>query len=542
MNRDQAERMFGPAFTSVFPRKLLCNRAFDLAIPGFERVVIADCTPVLDSEIRAYFPDATVDIEDDILDLSFDITDIADKNSKKMLYKIWRCNELKRAMERQRGRRFDLVVRFRPDVVPVLDAALLAEMLTSEPERTIYIPGARGNDLSLNDVLSISSSAVADQYASMFGKAVLAEQLGWNMIHNDLAAHIASYGLIARSTPQKGWINEDFVQRQPRNRALLLRCLERGDVNSDFFASSTTWGALHGLAVAADMLANGAPHAAIVERVLQVDLTQEDVEFLARACGLIASSCEREDDVASLYVTQLIGLICELHLADSQAIDAPKIRWEIERLGRTSAALHYSSIASGETFRSAVNACPPAGFAHALVSSMQTLLSEAAILRSIEQIGEWISQTPEGLLALTFRLLREGDPESAKAVAGELIARRPNEWAGYDALGHAFSAAGQPEEALTCAEQAYAQDQNHGGLAARVGTLLVSLSRPQEALPHFVRSTQLWNDCRPWVSYAECLRQVGRLDDARRAVAEAVARFGNDPALSRLAAEMATPS
>ena len=315
INQYQADRMFGQEFTAALPGSLLDNRAFDTAIPAFEEQLAGLASPVEEQELRAWFPAAIIDIEDEILDLSFNDVHVLDKNSKRMLYKIWRCNEIKSLIERQRGCRFDLVVRFRPDVVPALDDFRVAKILSDHPDETIYIPGYDETRRWADDILAVSSSEIADCYASLFGRTVLSGMPPWTISHTEIAEHLIKRGITIRPIAIKHGIIEDFAARQPMNRALFLQCLSDQRYNEAFFPRPTTWRAVHAIATAADMAAGNAPHGAIAEQLAQIDLLQEDVEFLARFCELFSFSCARAEDWRSLYVSLLVGTIAEMQIA-----------------------------------------------------------------------------------------------------------------------------------------------------------------------------------------------------------------------------------
>lgn len=123
--------------------------------------------------LRDAFPDALLDVEDERLDLSFPHKD---GNSLRMLYKMWRCNRLKRAAEKARGRRYDVVVRLRPDFMPDLSALDDMEIL---PETAIF----KGQ----NDMGWIAGSEADDRLCDLFGRAA---QVGypWSYIHDELVA------------------------------------------------------------------------------------------------------------------------------------------------------------------------------------------------------------------------------------------------------------------------------------------------------------------------------------------------------------------
>jgi len=94
------ERIFGAAFSSFLPDWMLGERGVVGALPNFEPAFNAGLQetlkPVTTEMLLALFPNARIDIEDSgVLDLDL-ISASSDNNSLRMLYKIWRCNELRR--------------------------------------------------------------------------------------------------------------------------------------------------------------------------------------------------------------------------------------------------------------------------------------------------------------------------------------------------------------------------------------------------------------------------------------------------------------
>ncbi len=214
VNWEQAGRMFGGELALALPSFLTSDRAFDLAIPEFEQRVLEDFSDVDESTIRKYFDRATIDIEAEEFNLDFGDDGITDKHSLRMLYKVWRCNMLKRSFERRSGQQFDVVVRMRPDVVPLLDEKALASVLSADHANSIFIPSAHQNQNWLMDALAVSTSPVADHYAALFGKALQHPVRPWKMIHHELAQHLGEAGIEFHSIGIRRWMQEDFLRRQ----------------------------------------------------------------------------------------------------------------------------------------------------------------------------------------------------------------------------------------------------------------------------------------------------------------------------------------
>ncbi|WP_422475565.1 hypothetical protein [Endozoicomonas sp. ALB032] len=140
----------------------------------------------VETTIRNLFPNSIIDIEDQILDLELP-AHLNGRNSKKMLYKRWRANEIKKKIERDRNKQFDLVVVSRPDLNLKLNFSEIAK--NNAVEGKIYLPLNSNHKNYTNDVMAYGSSKSIDIYTLLFYKSMLKE---WRYIHNDLYFHLES--------------------------------------------------------------------------------------------------------------------------------------------------------------------------------------------------------------------------------------------------------------------------------------------------------------------------------------------------------------
>ncbi|MGY2049409.1 tetratricopeptide repeat protein [Methylobacterium sp. JK268] len=161
----------------------------------------------IETIVRSYFPDAIIDIEDsDVLDLSFEAERV-DPNSMRMFYKAWRVNEIKRRLERKRGRQFDYVIRMRPDfLLNTIDEAFISSSCT---EKCILVDGKIEGQLWADDSLAIGKSEAIDKYCRVFGKLVI-DRENWDFIHRELGSHLQSMGIDFVRYPYHGYIAPDI--------------------------------------------------------------------------------------------------------------------------------------------------------------------------------------------------------------------------------------------------------------------------------------------------------------------------------------------
>lgn len=146
--------------------------------------------------------DLIIDIEDEILNLEFNFN-AKDKNSMRMLYKRWRCNEIKKKIEREKNSKFDLVVCSRPDAY--LD---ISNPQVTSNNNDLMVPQNLEVKNYINDVFSYGSSDAINIYTSLFVKTLSDD---WDYVHREYYNWIKAHKL---NTNEATWIRfkgfEDF--------------------------------------------------------------------------------------------------------------------------------------------------------------------------------------------------------------------------------------------------------------------------------------------------------------------------------------------
>ncbi len=115
-----------------------------------------------------------IDLEDENIDLEFDDWHISKKfqpNTKKMHYKVWKCNAAKKYYERQNGP-FDFVIACRPDLsirfrhninkLEINDNEVFCQIFKNPPILNRQI----------GDMIRLSNSKTADLLSSMFSRTI----------------------------------------------------------------------------------------------------------------------------------------------------------------------------------------------------------------------------------------------------------------------------------------------------------------------------------------------------------------------------------
>jgi len=170
-------RLLGSDLSAYIP-KIWCDN-FEAVFPDWQKL-LPTRKPITKKPLQSVFPKAVIDIEDDILDMDIP----TEKNSLRMLYKIWRCNSMKRKHEKSNGFRYHRVIRTRPDIL--LDFGALVAAPCQENE--ILIKARRGN--ALHDTYWAADSVTDDKMANMFGHLLANGVDGWKGIHHELAHYV----------------------------------------------------------------------------------------------------------------------------------------------------------------------------------------------------------------------------------------------------------------------------------------------------------------------------------------------------------------
>lgn len=210
VNVDHLPRLFTPAVCDAVPLAWLGGHRFWESLPRLhaERRAMFEgdgdgkgAAEAVRAQVLRHFPQAVLDIEPaDALALAFDQPK-EDRNSLRMLYRIWRANELKRGLERRAGRPFDAVLRLRPDLF--LKALDLPAIVSAAERGVVLVNAFVAGGSFVGDSLAAGSSAAIDRYAALFGRAV-ADPAGWDFIHHELHHHLVREGLAYEAYPAVG--------------------------------------------------------------------------------------------------------------------------------------------------------------------------------------------------------------------------------------------------------------------------------------------------------------------------------------------------
>ncbi len=524
----QAAHLFGYEPSRLLPGALCAGPNFFRALPGFDMALMGRQPDVEAAQLMSHFPEAVIDIEGDELCLDFREPAVADTNSLRMLYKAWRCNELKRSAEKRRERPFDVVVRFRADLVPSIEN--LEHLIATLRDNEVCIPGA-GLDY-VNDTLAMSSSGAADSLAAAFGTALLSPGRPWEMIHHALARHIRETGLVARNISFLPILTTP--ERQMQNLRLLLEAIRTGAIDPDFFPNPATWPSTASLLEAQVRLDEAGAEGAL-GIVNTLDLPALDLDQL-RCVGNLLESCFRANGAAgSLCTARLLGVVIAVLLDPAGQDDYLRNRMPVDQVADAlidisdkrplDALLHERVLEPGELD-------PALSPLHAEVLGRAGSEQVRAIL---DGIGVVLAQSFQ-VQSVRFNkaLHQRGDFPAAIAIAEGMTERFPDDSQGHDLLGHARERNGDHRGAYIAAQSALCLDPQNPGLMTRLGMLSLGVDRLDEAHDLFDAARSVWVDDRPWAGLVTTAIARGRSGEAAALVKEGLARFPNSTWLGDL--------
>ena len=170
-------RVFGNIVGTVLPRNWLGRMR---SIFPNTSEIFPEQGNITKKELLKIFPNAAVDIEEEDIDFSFNF---GDSNSLRMLYKIWRCNGLKKKAEKNRGIVYDRVIRMRPDILLDFDTATNVPLSSG----MVYTHTHQGpSEEYMQDICLISNSPDDDLMSGAVSHALMSRYSDWDGIHVEL--------------------------------------------------------------------------------------------------------------------------------------------------------------------------------------------------------------------------------------------------------------------------------------------------------------------------------------------------------------------
>lgn len=477
----QLPRILSPDAVTAFPSDWLGWQSIWSALPilAKEKASLSgDDGEDIRRLILSYFPDAIVDIEDDaLLDLSFDQSR-EDANSIRMLYKVWRANQIKRRIEARTGK-FDLVYRLRPDVAVTTLAS--EEIIGAASAGTVFVDYALHGSTFIGDAFAVGSSATMDCYASLFGRAVH-DQADWHLIHTDLARLLTAADLRIEAYPHFREILRDRTS-SARDMEAILKAQKVGP--------DLPWSDVHDITLLA-MRAAAA-------------LTEGD----PGACVTMLRELEGRHRLSAL--DGYFGVLGQAHLELGQPVAAAicmLLSMQASRPDGEGQAQRFIDPRLGDTLLAVASRLFGAGRADGRhdVARAMTLTSEAEWLAekiaAVSGLGDLVP-TLEHALAhfLAIRLLEAQALDLALAAirgeSGELaLALAVSDWALQDVsswylIADALKGAGHYREAEHWQNRAVQAEPNHAGANRQLAEICLHLDDVEKGLTFAERALEL---------------------------------------------------
>ncbi|MFC0410788.1 tetratricopeptide repeat protein [Roseomonas elaeocarpi] len=519
----QLIRMFGAEVAFAVPRPMQAR--FHVLLPELAPRLEDGSREASEDELRRYFPEAVIDLEDERLHLDFEEATV-DRNSLRMLYKAWRCNALKRAEETRRGRRFDMVVRFRPDVVPPAPGALPP---VKELERALYLLAGGWRPGHAQDQLTVCSSRAADITAALFGQAVLSVDRPWRGVHAELHDQVLRTGLEVRGLQLGQGIVEDFARRHPRNRAILLEELHRQPPGAEA-AGGADWGRLTAILEAATAVADGrlAAAEAALDTVARTDPPLILLECLVSVAADTARARGRPEEAAALL---LIRLLAGLVLDGPGLARVGEFMKNVPRFVEVARTLPAIPPLRRGALGEWITAQLPGGAAASAWAALCRHAPEPALDDAFDALRPAVEQSAEYREARFWQALRDGRWDDARLEVEALRELGAEGWRVSNLLSLYHRERGELALAREAAQLAVAERPELWDLRTRLARIEALRGDRAAALAQTGAAMERGGDSHTWMLHAQLLHDEGEREALQRHTEEAWRRFPDDAVL-----------
>lgn len=335
----QLRRIYGDEVAMAMPRSFY-DRLYQ-AFPGLDQSInAATSSDVTEDDLRCYFPDAVIEIEGSSGLLDFIANAHSDRNSLRMLYKMWRCHLLLSRHERQTGTTFDTIALFRPDVVPM-------EAVPQASPNSLYFVDVKPG--FVHDMFMMGDRASVRTLTSVFGACAMNAVRPWKGIHTELSDLLAEHDIVGRQIGIASTITEDYSVKAPIARSKLMAALDTGHIDPAFFPDRRVWPLLNRILHLADAVASHRLDGPVIDAAVGLyGQAAESPVALESLFSLYASMARARGDEATAFVAQTcrilaaesidgLGLLHHIHFEEGML--AP---WR-HQLGGRGAADHLAA-------------------------------------------------------------------------------------------------------------------------------------------------------------------------------------------------------
>lgn len=517
---DQLGRAFGSSFMLSIPDRFVGSNLITTAFPDFEERfnnMYSKLRSVTNDDIERYFHGASIDIEDEeLLDLNF-ASDYEDGNSLRYLYKVWRCNEMKRRYEKETGETFDVVIRMRPDIcLGKIEYSLFDNVLSSD-RKVIFLPPFAPK--FLNDQISISSSETADIFAALFAKALDRNRI-WRGIHAELYEHTVASDIEVNYAPLVSGIGPSDDIARKCCRSALLRSIELTPLDRNFSNQLQRDRTLDILAIGDLIEQNRVEEAKIRLNCISIDHLDPDIA--ASLFCIAAETYLRLGDVNSGFAATVLAWA---YRASSGSLNQSQDDYRVCRTLEIFASHLPEKLAVNPFDDGDVSRFLATFDANGIIKSGRNAVADylGIALKHLKRLSDNSRYSIDGLSHDFMDLFYiQRNFKAAEAVARKMIELSPNDWRGFDYLSHILETAHDLDGALALAQEALALDTTHGGLQCRVGLFLMLFGKFNEAEPYFRRGVEKWPDPMAWAWLAECLERNLKNADAISSIRNAI--------------------
>ncbi len=443
--------------------------------------------PVSSKHLAKIFPEAKIEVEAD--SPAFDFAAV-DSNSLRMLHRIWRANAMKRAAEQARGRRYDKVLRLRPDML--FDGQGLAQLMLDD--NVIFVQGHAGNRADhLNDTIWATNSENDDAICALYQRCKTVDPTAWRGIHRELAEAAKAAGLIpsviriikpATDHPDGEYDERTKTVGKNLLEAIAENRMEQAQAGGAAFCTLVSAVVRHGqLPVPRPCLPDDT--LALLESTKQENRNayQQALLYLSNIC-IQDQTLSPKDRLALLFRVLLYYSFqkAERHI-EVRIAELPEV-FDTDPLALQELVVYGLEALSA----------PQGTLPEALASRFDALWDNRikADKKAIgEQIRHRLLSSSGFLIALHRALSGAGHHQQAFDLARAWADHMPENWKAYDLLAGSARALGDDTLALSVFDEAEANGATHARLLELKGNLLLRAKQPEAAIAAYEQALAL---------------------------------------------------
>jgi len=445
---------------------------------------------ITQEELERIFPDAIVEVESD--GPEFDLN-ARDSNSLRMLYKIWRANQLKKQREEERGSKYERVIRVRPDML--FNGSAVVNLRVKKD--SLFVQGHVGDRQHyINDTIWVSSSESDDALCSLYHRCLASKSSDWRGIHRELSDHVESVELkpLVAKIVKTGI--QDFCAASEQNETIvrdnLLSAVKSLELDTEH-AGGEEFCRLVSLVVGISTGDDGprgiSKNSEVILQQLN-EVEEKNRRSYFQSIIYLSNICLLDSSIPSLDRTEIMFRILSYYCHQGATVFLDVRITELSELFSDDPAALSQAVLAHANFPQE----PETEFAQIICEKLESLWDvnireNNLVIR--QKVAKFVFRTPAFIIDLHRKLSMASKHEEACKLAEEWIKNSPDNWRGYDLLASSNRALGNVKSVHSIYLTAERKAAPHTRIQELKGKLLVELKQYEEARIAFDKSLSL---------------------------------------------------